>query len=134
LKDGKGVKSKCEERRNPMFQVSADCHRGQIERCTLYSSYNSTYPHVRKHPRRLVRDISPFSSPVLVSLVFRVSSFNSFFAPFFFPSSFSKVSLSLESYILTNFFFLKKRRKTTAFYQLIISINYRLFPTLLEVV
>jgi hypothetical protein len=122
LKDGKGVKSKCEERRNPMFQVSADCHRGQIERCTLYSSYNSTYPHVRKHPRRLVRDISPFSSPVLVSLVFRVSSFNSFFAPFFFPSSFSKVSLSLESYILTNFFFLKKRRKTTAFYQLIISI------------
>jgi hypothetical protein len=66
-----------------MFQVSADCHRGQIERCTLYSSYNSTYPHVRKHPRRLVRDISPFSSPVLVSLVFRVSSFNSFFAPFF---------------------------------------------------
>jgi hypothetical protein len=122
LKDGKGVKSKCEERRNPMFQVSADCHRGQIERCTLYSSYNSTYPHVRKHPRRLVRDISPFSSPVLVSLVFRVSSFNSFFAPFFFPSSFSKVSFSLESYILTNFFFLKKRRKTTASYQLIISI------------
>jgi len=93
-----------------MFQVSADCHRGQIERCTLYSSYNSTYPHVRKHPRRLVRDISPFSSPVLVSLVFRVSSFNSFFAPIFFPVLFLQgQSQSRIIYFNELFFSLKKK-------------------------
>jgi len=82
-----------------MFQVSENCHMAQIQRCGLYSGYSRTYPHVQSITNvRSETYHHPFSRPVLVILVFRVSSFDSFLLPSFFPGA----SLNLSSY---NFFF-----------------------------